>query len=189
MVRSTESGLHVLTGLGRVTLVLTALLISTGMNVMAQERDSSGWEAFAFLIGDWVAEGGGSPGQATGTFSHSYDLQKTVIVRRNHAEYPATGDRPAFTHDDLMVIYHGQGGSVQAQYFDNEGHVIHYSVDVAGRGDSLVFTSDLSPSSPRFRFTYLKQENDALKTEFAIAQPGSPANFRRYVEGFARRKK
>lgn len=53
------------------------------------------------LLGTWVAEGNGAPGSGAGTFSFALDLQKQVVVRKSHTEYPATAEREAFAHDDL----------------------------------------------------------------------------------------
>jgi hypothetical protein len=112
-----------------------------------------------------------------------------VLVRRNRADYPATKERPAFSHTDLMVIYHEPGAQdVRAIYFDNEGHVIHYSVSVAPDQSSVTFLSDTTPTAPRFRFTYNKTKNDSMSFRFDIAPPGKPEAFSKYLEGTLRRK-
>src|SRR5437016_345124 len=66
------------------------------------------WGVLSFLIGDWVnAASNGAPGQASaGEFSLQPDVQGNVLVRKNFAEYAASGDKPAIRHDDLMVIFH-----------------------------------------------------------------------------------
>src|SRR5262245_23668237 len=81
-------------------------------------------EALAFLLGEWEASGGGSPGQASGGFSFAPALQDRVIVRTNHADYPAAAGKPSFRHDDLMVLYATEGGEIRADYYDSEGHVV-----------------------------------------------------------------
>ena len=63
------------------------------------------WDRWQFLIGDWIGEGSGQPGQGTGGFSLQPDLEGRVLVRKNRADYPAAKDRPAFSHQDLMVVY------------------------------------------------------------------------------------
>ena len=84
-------------------------------------------------MGDWVGEGG-RPGQGTGRFSFRWDLQKHVLVRRGSAEFPAAQGRPVTVHEDLMVIYPAPGSSgFRAVYFDNEGHVINYTISFPGR--------------------------------------------------------
>ncbi len=84
-----------------------------------------------------VGEGGADPGQGVGGFTFSLDLQNTVVVRKNYADYPATKDRPAFSHNDLMVIY-GEGEKMRAIYFDNEQHVINYTVTIPEDSNSGV---------------------------------------------------
>jgi hypothetical protein len=69
------------------------------------------WGPLQFLIGDWSGEGGGQPGQASaGSFSFTPELQGTILVRRSFAEYPPANGRPAFRHDDLIVVYPKNGG-------------------------------------------------------------------------------
>ena len=167
-----------------------AFLVVVTVPLAAQENDSADtWAAYRFLLGTWVAEGGGNPGQGSGTFSHVLDLQQRIIVRRNHVDYPAANGHPAFAHDDLMLFYRAANGSVEAQYFDNEGHVIHYTARSSAGMDSLILVSDVNAAAPRFRFTYIRQAKDTLKTIFDIAPPGRPEEFRRYVEGTVRRVK
>lgn len=142
------------------------------------------WGSARFLIGHWTGGGSGQPGSGSGAFSFTPDLQGKVLTRRNFAEYPASGGRPASRHDDLMVIYHGEGTEgLRAIYFDNEGHVIRYSVNASATG--VVFVSDGKPSQERYRLTYTPTGNDTLKLQFEVAAPGK--DFVRYLEATARR--
>ncbi|PYT07581.1 MAG: hypothetical protein DMF60_06790 [Acidobacteria bacterium] len=168
---------------------LLATSLSSGQSQAQQSKETANWDAFHFLLGDWVGEGADAPGEAAGGFSFSFDLEGKVLVRRNRADYPATKNRPAFSHTDLMVIYHEPDGqTVRAIYFDNEGHVIHYGVSMAQDQTALTFLSDPSPSAPRFRFTYNKAKNDRMTFRFDIAPPGKPEAFSKYLEGSLRRK-
>lgn len=151
----------------------------------ARESNESNWEPFRFLLGEWVAEGSGKPGEATGGFSFTFDLEKKILVRRSFANYPATKDKPAYSHTDLMVIYQ-DSNLARAIYFDNEGHIINYAIVFSDA--QLVFTSEPSASTPRFRFTYHKPKDGRLTFEFEIAPPGKPEAFSKYVEGSAHRK-
>lgn len=172
-----------------VTLLLFSLPSSAYQPSTQQPKEAANWDAFRFLLGDWVGEGTGAPGEATGGFSFSFDLEGKILVRRNRADYPATKDRPAFSHTDLMVIYHEPDGqTVRAIYFDNEGHVINYNVGMAQDQTSVTFLSDPSPSAPRFRFTYNKAKSDNLTFRFEIAPPGKPEAFSKYIEGSLHRK-
>lgn len=172
----------------RSFLLLTFFVTVTGQAV-AQQANESKWNEWRFLLGKWVAEGGGRPGQASaGGFSFDFDLQGRVLVRRNYSEYQATGSKPAFRHDDLMVIYQEPEKGTYAEYFDNEGHVIHYSVSLSEDKKTIVFISDVISSAPRFRFIYRRLKDDSLSMEFDIAPPGKPDSFSTYVEGTARKR-
>ncbi|MGA2593186.1 MAG: hypothetical protein ABSH32_24995, partial [Bryobacteraceae bacterium] len=93
-------------------------------------RERGDWGALQYLLGDWTGEGSGGPGQGAGSFSFQPDLQGKILVRKNHAEYPATKERAAFVHDDLMIVYREPPDKgLHAIYFDNEQHVIRYEVE------------------------------------------------------------
>jgi hypothetical protein len=153
-----------------------------------QSAEPVNWDGFRFLLGEWVGEGGGNPGQGVGGFTFSLDLQNTVLVRKNYADYPATQDRPAFSHNDLMVIYR-EGEKFRASYFDNEHHFINYTVFISKDSNSVIFVSDVVSGNPRFRLTNTKQGTDSIKIAFEIAPPGQPEAFNRYIDAVARRKK
>jgi len=169
-------------------IVLLFLAFLSAPRSFAQQPKEANWDSFRFLFGEWIGEGTGSPGEGTGSFSFTFDLQDKILVRKNRADYPATKDKPAYSHTDLMIIYREADDSLKAIYFDNEGHVIHYSVSFSKDQNMLTFLSDHSPSSPRFRFIYSKSSADKLKLEFDIAPPGKPEAFSKYIEGSAHRK-
>jgi hypothetical protein len=175
-------------------LTTIAVLLLTVFTLHAQSqaqqpKESSSWDSFRFLLGEWIGEGTGAPGEGTGSFSFNFELQEKIIVRKNRADYPATKDKPAYSHTDLMIIYREGDDSLKAIYFDNEGHVIQYAVSFSKDQNTLMFLSDPSPSSPRFRFIYSKATTpDRLKLEFDIAPPGEPEAFSKYIEGSAHRK-
>ena len=141
-------------------------------------------------MGDWAGEGSGQPGQAGGgAFSFGFDLQGKVLVRRSYAEYPPSKDKPSYRHDDLMIVYKDTDGKgTRAIYFDNEGHVIEYSVTFSQDQKTLTFLSEPVASAPRFRLIYTRVKDDVLSFEFDIAPPGKPDSFSRYIEGKAHRK-
>jgi hypothetical protein len=157
-------------------------------NLSLNKRKSPTGIRSAFSWASGFGEGAGAPGEGTGGFSFTFDLQGKILVRKNSANYPATKDKPAYSHTDLMVIYREADDSIKAIYFDNEGHVINYAVSFSKDQNTLTFLSDASPSSPRFRFIYIKATSDKLKLEFDIAPPGKPEAFSKYVEGSAHRK-
>jgi hypothetical protein len=166
---------------------LTVIIILASHSIFAQQSKIN-WDKWNFLIGEWVGEGNGQPGQGSGSFTFQTDLDGKILVRKNHTEFPATADRPAATHNDLLYIYPDfTGVAAKAIYFDNEGHVINYAITYSE--GSIVFTSDIIPNAPRFRLTYTSLGNDAVNIKFEFAQPQKPDEFKVYIEGKSIRKK
>ena len=174
----------------KVPIFLFTFILSWMALTAAAEapKQDSGWDSWKFLMGEWIGEGSGTPGQGAGGFTFATDLQGKVLVRRNHADYAATADRPAYSHEDLMIVYQEPSQPVRAVYFDNEGHVIHYEVTVAKEGNAVTFLSEASATAPRFRFSYVETAPGALAIKFEIAPPGKPDSFSTYIEASARRK-
>ncbi|HEX3557724.1 MAG TPA: hypothetical protein VHU19_00865 [Pyrinomonadaceae bacterium] len=149
---------------------------------------SAGLDSLRFLLGKWAGEGGGEAGQGAGYFTFEEGLQGRVLVRKNHSEYPATKDRPAFTHDDLMVVYADPSTKqTRAFYTDSEGHVINYAVSVSGEGRSVVFLSDPHDAGPRYRLTYALTQPDGLALTFEVAPADHPDRFGKFIEGKVRK--
>jgi hypothetical protein len=143
-------------------------------------------EALSFLLGTWDAGANtGKLGAGTGGTTFERSLQGRVVVRTNHAEYPATGDRPVTKHDDLMVIY-AAAGALEADYYDNEGHRIHYSISLPDTSH-VVFLSEAPEGGPRFRLTYAKGDGKTVDGEFEMAAPGHPDAFQKYLAWQMRR--
>ncbi len=139
------------------------------------------WTKIDFLIGDWVGVAGGKDtplGAGQGGFSFELNLDKKIIVRRNHAEYDK-----GVRHDDLMVIY--VEGSPRAIYFDSEGHTIRYNLTIPAK-DQVVFDSDGTQPGPKYRLMY-SMEKGVLKGKFEVAAPGS-AEFKSYMSWSATKR-
>lgn len=153
---------------------VVALLASLSAHAARGETLSPLQQLF-FLIGTWTSSG---PDNSTGGTVFSLSLQGQVMLRTNFAAYPAQGDKPASRHDDLMVIY-PSGRVWRADYYDNEGHVIRYSV-VTPRTGTALFVSDEVPQQPRYRLTYVLR-GDGLAGTFEVAPPGQPEGFKTYL--------
>lgn len=165
----------------------TGLLLFCALITTAQGQSTNRWGAWEPFLGTWVGGGSGEPGKGSGQFSFSPELQGAILSRHSYAEYPATKDKPAYRHDDLMVIYADDADKkTRADYWDNEGHVIHYIVDVAA--DKLVFISDPNQAGPAYRLSYAKTSQDALTLTFEIAPPNDRAAFKTYITATAHRK-
>jgi hypothetical protein len=168
----------------------SVLLLCLTSLVAQPSKTDPRWAPLAFLIGDWVGEGGGGPGQGTGEFSFQLEQNGAILTRKNVSNYPATKDKPAYSHTDLMIVYPEPGETkLRAIYFDDEGHTIHYTAAPAADGNSVQFVSDASASQSRYRLTYRKTGDDRVAIQFEIAPPGKGDAFSTYIEATARRKK
>jgi len=169
-------------------IILTILFLLLGSSCTLHAQQSSTLDSLKFLEGSWEGKGTGDPGQSIGEFSFGFDLQGKVLIRKSFAEYPATDQRPAFRHDDMMIVYKESGKPISAIYFDNEGHVINYTVNFSDNRLSLVFLSDHTSSSPRFRLTYTKINDGSLNIKFEIAPPGKQEEFTVYLDAVVYKK-
>jgi len=144
------------------------------------QQSSVQWDHWNWLLGKWQGEGEGKPGKGGGIFSFTFDLDKKIIIRKSHSEYPASADKPEIIHEDLMIIYTDQTGHPsKAVYFDNEGQSIRYTVSYTEK--TIVFISDKIPNVPLFRLTYSLLDKGYINTKFELSQDGEI--FKTYIEG------
>ena len=150
--------------LPRVLLLTTAL--TTSALAQPAPAPAADWTDWKPLLGEWIGDRP-KPDSPTGSFTLTAELQGRVLVRKNEAVYT----KPiAARHDDLMIIAK-DGATTHADYWDNEGHVIHYTV--TAEKNRWVFVSD--GPGPRFRLTYSLTSPTALALLFEIAPPGGTA--------------
>ena len=174
----------------RKKLIPVVMFFLCGQVLFAQLNSSNlDWTALKFLTGKWEGEGTQESGQSgAGYCSFEPGLQGKVLVRKNHAEYPAAEGHPAISHDDLMIIYPDNGRhQLRTFYTDNEGHVIQYTVTASTDGKGAVFLSDAEAGAPRYRLTYTLTQPDRLTIDFEIAPPGKPDEFKKFIAGKLRR--
>jgi hypothetical protein len=168
----------------KTKLILTIALFGVFTYCFGQQN--SKWDQWNWLMGEWVGEGSGQPGQGGGTFSFKNELDKKILVRKSYSEYPATENKPKIVHEDLMVVYLDNTGTPsKAIYFDNEEHVINYSVNCSNK--SIVYTSNKATNAPVFRLTYTLLENEVINTKFEMSQDGE--KFMTYIEGKSKKVK
>ncbi len=168
-------------------LFLCFVLFSSISAQAQTDKNGNPFDPVRFLVGDWVGEGSSKAGQGQGSFSIKEDLGGSILVRRDHTDYPAANGKPAFSLDVMMVIY-AEGGQLRANFFDSEKHVIHYTAKSVVPGTSVQFVSEQASGAPAFRLTYTKTGDDKMSVKFELAPPGKPDSFTTYAEGVAQRK-
>jgi hypothetical protein len=132
------------------------LLLAIATCLRAQDP----WKPLQFLIGQWDADGGAC--------SFDFDLERKVLIRKNYAG----------PHHDLTVIYADPSSKgLKAIYFDNEDHVIQYTVEPGPDSVRLLNES--------YRLTYRKAGEGKVTLDFDIAPPGKP--FANYIHAVLKR--
>ncbi len=165
-------------------IIFAIALVALTVNCFGQQNST--WDKWTWLMGTWHGEGYGKPGKGSGTFSFSLELDKKIIERKSHSEYPATENKPEIKHDDLMIVYSDFTGTPsKAIYFDNEGHIINYSITYSEK--TIVLTSDKIPHVPVFRLTYSLLDDATINTKFEMSQDGE--TFATYIEGKSMKEK
>ena len=167
----------------KTKLFLTVALVA--LSVVGFGQQSSLWDRWSWIVGEWYGEGSGKPGEGGGVFSFALDLDGKILVRKSHTEFPATEGKPLAIHDDLMVVYLDYTGTPsKAIYFDNEGHTISYNISYAEK--CIVMTSEAIPNVPTFRLTYTLLDTETVNTKFEMSRDGQ--TFMTYVEGKSKKK-
>jgi hypothetical protein len=136
------------------------------------------WKPFEFLVGRWAGSESGVSGEA----EFSFDLNGSVLIRRNRTVFASTGGA---VHEDLLVVYREADGKFKADYFDNEGHVIHYSSVTADSGLRVAFQSEPAGGMPAFRLIHGIEADSLLFSDFQVAGPDGA--FKTHVRGTVRR--
>lgn len=167
--------------------ILTFILLLAGTCSFAQSENENPFQRLHYLLGDWVAEGTSVEG--SGYYSFKEDLNQHILVRRNHADVPATAEHKAISHDDLMVVYADRyQKAVKALYTDNEGHVIHYTLSASDDGKTITFLSPAASPVPIFKLIYAFSDENNVVITFQVAQANTPDDFHTYISGKAHRK-
>jgi hypothetical protein len=165
----------------QIFVIAILMLASTSF---AQKNTT--WDKWGWLIGTWTGEGTGEPGKGGGIFSFTLDLDKKIMIRKSHSEYPATTDKPKIVHDDLMIVYPDYSGiPSKGIYFDNEGHIINYAITCSE--SEIVMVSQKIEHVPVFRLTYSLLSPGFINTKFEMSQDGEI--FTTYIEGKSKKMK
>ena len=141
------------------------------------------WIALGFLEVTWDAHAqtGSAGAQGNGTYTFKPELKHHVLVRRSGVyaacEGPANFD---CEHSDVLYVYQeAESQPLKAIYFDNEGHVIHYTVSTPD-STTAVFISEASPSGPQFQLVY-QLKDKLMSGKFQMRMPGQ-TEWKSYLE-------
>ena len=165
-----------------LSLAVVGLILAAPAVTAQTAAKADPWAGLRFLIGTWEAKtsGGSAKAQGTGTYSFTLELRDHVMVR--HSAYATCKGPEDFNceHGDLLYVYpEGPAGGLQAIYFDNEGHVIHYSVSSPKAG-VVVLLSDAAQAGPQFRLSY-ELTGGVMAGKFQMRMPGQ-GDFATYLE-------
>ncbi len=136
-----------------------------------------------FLVGSWAGEGGGAPGQGSGSFSFTPDLQGKILLRKSFAEYPAANGNPAARHDDLMVVYRdGPSRRLRAIYFDSEDHTIEYDIKAVGGAQEGHIAADSQSKDQHKHRLPSRRAPTRMKMRGGAGGPAGKPAFRRGLQ-------
>lgn len=134
-----------------------------------------------FLEGTWDANvQNNATVRLTGRYSFGRELDGHVLAR--HATSDTNCKAPASfdcAHSDMLYVFpETDGAGLKADYFDNEGHVIHYDVSTP-TPTSVVFLSTPGPG-PQFKLSY-ELSGGVMTGKFQMQMPGQ-GEWRTYLE-------
>jgi hypothetical protein len=141
-----------------------------------------------FLLGSWQAKttGGVAQAQASAAYTFRLELRDHVLARHSRSGACTGPEDFDCQHNDLFYIYpDGSGQKLEAIYFDNEGHVIHYDVSTPKAG-TAVLLSDASQPGPQYRLSY-ELADGVMSGKFELKMPGQ-AEFISYLEWGGKRR-
>ena len=168
--------------------LLLATLVS--LPCLAQSASAPSADPFkplAFLEGTWDANVQNNAAiKQAGKYSFGRELNGHVLAR--HATNDPACKAPSnfdCAHSDLLYVFQDAPGSaLKADYFDNEGHVIHYDVSTP-TPTSVMFLSAAGPG-PQFRLSY-ELTAGVMTGKFQMHMPGQ-SEWRTYLEWSGSRK-
>jgi hypothetical protein len=161
-------------------VALAALALTQNDRAVAAPADP--WKALAFLEGTWDAhtQAGSASAQGNGMYTFKHELKNHVLVRQSKSaacKGPANYD---CEHSDVLYVYQeAENQPVKAIYFDNEGHVIHYTVSTPD-SSTAIFISEASASGPQFQLVY-NLKAAVMSGKFQMRMPGQ-TEWKSYLE-------
>jgi hypothetical protein len=151
--------------------------------IIASAQDS--FAALQLFVGNWEAES--TPNVTVARTDFMLELQGKALVRHNHAEYPAANGKPAYTHDDLLVVYREvKPVATKGLYLDNEGYYARYTVTSSAPGQAT-FVSDVIRGFPRYRTSYSLLPDGRLSTTIEVSPAGKASAFAPFLQWMSKR--
>jgi hypothetical protein len=140
------------------------------------------FQPLTFLMGTWEAKTADKSVTASGTYTFQTELNGHVVARHSPSDTAKCKGPADFNceHGDLLYIYvDAPGQPLRAIYFDNEGHVIHYTV-TAPTATTAEFLSDPAQPGPEFRLFY-ELKGAVMFGKFQMRMPGKQ-DWQSYLE-------
>jgi len=169
------------------SVLLAAMALLTACGLSAQ-TPADPWAGVRFLLGSWEAKttGGVAQAQAAAAYTFRLELRDHVLARHSRSGACTGPEDFDCQHNDLLYIYPaGNGQTLEAIYFDNEGHVIHYGVSTPKAG-TVVFLSDAAQPGPQYRLSYTFLDG-VMSGQFELKMPGQ-ADFTSYLQWSGKRR-
>jgi hypothetical protein len=165
----------------RLLPIVLAALSWLPMSAQTSATSPDPFRALKFLEGTWDANVENNAAvKESGRYTFDRELGGHILARHS------TNDRNCSApqnfdcqHSDMLTIYPSDSRQgLEAIYFDNEGHVIHYDVSTPKPGLAVF----LSPPShgPQFRLTY-ELFVAVMTGRFQMQMPGQ-TDSRTYLE-------
>jgi hypothetical protein len=165
----------------RLLPIALAALFWLPMSAQTPATSPDPFRALKFLEGTWDANVENNAAvKESGRYTFDRELDGHILARHSTNDRNCTAPQNFdCQHSDMLYIYPSDSGQgLEAIYFDNEGHVIHYDVSTP-KPDLAVF---LSPPShgPEFRLTY-ELVGAVMTGRFQMLMPGQ-SDWRTYLE-------
>jgi hypothetical protein len=146
------------------------------------------WAGIRFLLGSWEAKttGGVAQVQVSASYAFRLELRDHVLARHSRSGSCSASDDFDCLHSDLLYVYPAStGAALEAIYFDNEGHIIHYAVSTPKPG-TVLFLSDPAQPGPQYRLSYTFLVG-VMSGKFEMKTPGQ-TEFTSYLEWSGKRQ-
>ena len=171
----------------RFTVFFAPLILAISTNAQTALSENR-FQPLAFLEGTWEAKTNGTSGvDSNGAYTFTLELRGHVMARHIVSKDSCKGpERYDCDHGDLLYIYpDNTRQALRAVYFDNEGHVINYSVSTP-TPMTAVFLSDGSQPGPQFRLLYERRGN-VMSGKFQMRMPDQ-SEWKSYIEWTGEKK-